>query len=124
MRKARLFEIGAITVAVGAITSVIAGIAEVGYIQCIANGGSACTGAGSTQYITVFLANSDMLSVGISVALIGAIVMIGGAISGSVAKLGEELKASMAPTRLCPKCGTQVGLTTKFCPNCGTNLSA
>jgi hypothetical protein len=63
LQKNRLFEIGALILAVGAVFALIGGIGEVGYIQCIASSGSACTATASTQYITVFLANSEMLSV-------------------------------------------------------------
>jgi hypothetical protein len=115
-----MFEIGATILAVGAVVSLIGGYGEVGYIQCIASSGSACTA--STQYITVFLANSEMLSVGLSIVLVGAVIMIGGGITNYLAKLCDELKVSMSPTRLCPKCGAQVAGTSKFCQTCGASL--
>lgn len=117
-----MFEIGAIILVVGAVLSLIGGYGEVGYIQCIASSGSACTATASTQYITVFLANSETLSVGLSIVLVGAVIMIGGSITNYLAKLGEELKVSMSPTRLCSKCGAQVAGTSKFCQTCGASL--
>src|SRR5207245_8119495 len=108
--------------AVGAVSALIGGSGEVGYIQCIASSGSACTAAASTQYITVFLANSEMLSVGLSVVLVGAVIMIGGSITNYLARLGDEMKASMSPTRVCPKCGAQVATSSKFCQSCGNKL--
>jgi len=122
LQKNRLFEIGAIILAVGAIIALIGGYGEVGYIQCIASSGAACTAAASTQYITVFLANSEMLSVGLSIVLVGAVIMTGGSITNYLAGLLDELKASMSPTRLCPKCGAQVSGTSKFCQSCGNKL--
>jgi hypothetical protein len=115
-----LFEIGAIILAVGAVVSLIGGYGEVSYIQCLPSGGSAC--ATNTQYITVFLANSEMLSVGLSIVLVGAVIMIGGSITNYLARLSDELKANIVPTRLCPKCGAQVAGTSKFCQNCGNKL--
>jgi zinc-ribbon domain len=117
-----MLEIGAIILAVGAVASLIGGYGEVGYIQCVASSGSSCTATASTQYITVFLASSEMLSVGLSIVLVGAVIMIGGSITNYLARLGDELKVSMSPTRLCPKCGAQVAGTSKFCQNCGASL--
>jgi len=122
LQKNRLFEIGAIILAVGAIIAFIGGYGEVGYIQCIASSGAACTATASTQYITVFLANSEMLSVGLSIVLVGAVILTGGSITNYLARFGDELKASMSPTRLCPKCGAQVAGTSKFCQSCGNKL--
>jgi len=102
-----------IILAVGAIVALIGGYGEVSYIQCLPSGGSGCTT--DTQYTTVFLANSEMLSVGLSIVLVGAVIMIGGSITNYLARLGDELKASVSPTRLCPKCGAQVAGTSKFC---------
>jgi len=48
--------------------------------------------------------------------------MIGGSITNYLAKLGDELKATMSPTRLCAKCGAQVSGTSKFCQSCGNKL--
>jgi zinc-ribbon domain len=118
-----LIIIGALVLAIGAVTSLVAGFGEIGYIQCIANSGPSCTSAGSTQYVTVFLANSETLSVGLTVALIGAVLIIGGSITSYLAKLTGELKTIMTPMRICPKCGTQAALTSKFCPSCGNKLS-
>jgi len=115
-----LFEIGAIILAVGAIVALIGGYGEVSYIQCLPSGGSAC--ATDTQYTTVFLANSEMLSVGLSTVLVGAVIMIGGSITNYLAKLGDVLKTNISPTRICPKCGAQVAGTSKFCQRCGNKL--
>lgn len=104
----------------GAIASVVGGLGEASYYQCIATSGTACTG--NTQYFTVFLANSDVLNVGLSVVFVGALLMIGGSITNSIAKLSDEMKASMSPVRLCPKCGAQIAGTLKFCQNCGNKL--
>jgi hypothetical protein len=122
LQKNRLFEIGAIILAIGAVVALIGGYGEVGYVQCIASSGAACTANASTQYITVFLANSEMLSVGLSIVLVGAVIMIGGSITNYLARLGDELKASMSPTRLCTKCGAQVAGTSKFWQSCGNKL--
>jgi len=100
----------------------IGGYGEVGYIQCIASSGADCSATASTQYITVFLANSEMLSVGLSIVLVGAVIMIGGSITNYLARLGNQLKVSMTPTRLCPKCGAQVAGASKFCQSCGNKL--
>jgi hypothetical protein len=117
-----MFEIGAIILAVGAVVSLIGGIGEVGYIQCVASSGPACTAATSTQYITVFLANSETLSAGLTIVLVGAVIMIGGSITNYLAKLGDELRTSLSPARMCPKCGALVAGTSKFCQSCGTSL--
>ena len=98
-----MFEIGVIILAVGAIVALIDGYGEVSYIQCLPSGGSGC--ASDTQYTTVFLANSEVLSVGLSIVLVGAVIMIGGSITNYLSRLGNQLKVSMTPTRLCPKCG-------------------
>lgn len=122
LQNNRLFEIGAIILVIGAVVALIGGLGEVGYIQCIASSGAACTATASTQYITVFLADSEMLSVGLSIVLVGAVIMVGGGITNSLAKLSDEMKASMSPTRLCPKCGAQLAGTSKFCQSCGNKL--
>ncbi len=118
-----LIIVGGIILAIGTVTSFIGGLGEVGYIQCIANSGIACTSTGSTQYVTVFLANSELLSVGLSVALIGAVLIIGGSITSYLSKHTGEMRTIMTPTRICPKCGTQAAMTAKFCPSCGNKLS-
>ena len=115
-----MFEIGVIILAVGAIVALIGGYGEVSYIQCLPSGGSGC--ATDAQYTTVFLANSEVLSVGLSIVLVGAVIMIGGSITNYLAKLGDELRANITPTRLCPKCGAQVAGTSKFCQSCGNKL--
>jgi len=120
LQRNHLFEIGAIVLAVGAVASIIAGYGEVSYLQCLPAGGSACST--DTQYFTVFLANSEMLSVGLSIVLVGAVIMIGGSITNYLVRLSNELKTSMSPTRLCPKCGAQVTGTSKFCQSCGNKL--
>ena len=115
-----MFEIGVIILAVGATVALIGGYGEVSYIQCLPSGGSGCVT--DTQYTTVFLANSEVLSVGLSIVLVGAVIMIGGSITNYLAKLGDELRANMTATRLCPKCGAQVAGTSKFCQSCGNKL--
>src|SRR5438105_15588613 len=102
---------GVIILAVGAIVGLIGGYGEVSYIQCLPSGGSGC--ATDTQYTTVFLATSEVLSVGLSIVLVGAVIMIGGSIPNYLAKLGDELKASMTPTRLSPKRGAQAAGTSQ-----------
>lgn len=109
-----------IVLAVGVVIALIGGYGEVSYLQCLPSSGPGCST--NTQYITVFLANSEMLSVGLSIVLVGAVIMIGGSITNSVAKLSDEMKASMSPVRLCPKCGAQVAGTSKFCQSCGNKL--
>ena len=122
LQNNRLFEIGVIILVVGAVIALLGGYGEVGYIQCIASSGASCTATASTQYITVFLANSEMLSVGLSFVLVGAVILIGGSITNSLAKLSNDMKASMSPTRTCPKCGAQVTGSSKFCQSCGNKL--
>jgi len=122
LQKNRLFEIGAIILVIGAVVALIGGYGEVGYIQCVASSGAACTATASTQYIAVFLADSEMLSVGLSIVLVGAVIMIGGSITNYLARLGDEMKASMSPARVCPKCGAQVATSSKFCQICGNKL--
>jgi hypothetical protein len=122
LQSNRLFEVGVIVLVIGAVVALIGGIGEVGYIQCVAASRSECTAASSTEYITVFLASADTLSVGLSVAAIGAVILIGGSIGNYLVKLANELKSSIAPMGVCPKCGIQVGNTIKFCPNCGNKL--
>ena len=118
-----LLLIGAVVLATGAVASILGGVGEVGYLQCIGNSGTSCTSTGSTEYVTVFLANSELLSVGLSTSLIGAVLIVGGSITSYVGKLGGELQTIMAPMRICPKCGTQAVLTAKFCPSCGNSLT-
>jgi len=122
LQNNRLFEIGVIILVVGAVIALLGGYGEVGYIQCIASSGAACTASTSTQYITVFLANSEMLSVGLSTVLVGAVILIGRSITSYLARLADALKSTVSPTRLCPKCGAQVVGTSKFCQNCGNKL--
>src|SRR5207249_11964523 len=120
LQRKPLSEIGVIVLAVRATVALIGGYGEVSYIQCFASGESGCVT--DTQYTTVFFANSEMLSVGLSIVLVGAIIMIGGSITNYLVRLSDELKTSMSPTRLCPKCGAQVTGTSKFCQSCGNKL--
>ena len=122
LQRNRLFEIGVLVLVAGAIASLIGGLGEASYYQCIGNSGAACTSSGNTQYFTVLLANADVLNVGLSVVLVGALLMIGGSITNFLAKLSEEMKASMSPSRICPKCGAQTAGTSKFCQSCGNKL--
>lgn len=118
-----LFLIGAIILVAGAIASIIGGLGESGYIRCIANSGTACTSSGSTEYITVFLANSELLAVGTSVTLIGVVLVLGGLLLRYMNRFELEVRTSLSSKVACPKCGTQVSSAMRFCPACGTSLT-
>src|SRR5207249_9941903 len=79
LQRNRLFEIGVIILAVGATVALIGGYGEVSYIQCLPSGGSGCVT--DTQYTTDLFRNPEMVSVGLSIVLVGAIIMIGGSIT-------------------------------------------
>lgn len=115
-----VFLVGAVVMAAGTIASIIGGLGESGYIQCIANSGTACASSGS--YITVFLANSELLAVGTNVTLIGVVLVLGGLLIRYVNQLEQGVRVSLSPKTTCPKCGTQISSSMKFCPACGTNL--
>ena len=121
MQRSRLFYIGVIVLAVGAITSFIGGLGEVTYIRCVSLPSSQCA-VTDVQYTTDFLANSEILGVGMDFLLLGVIILIAGIITNYMTRLTNELKPSTATTRLCPKCGVQVARTAKFCDNCGNKL--
>jgi ribosomal protein S27AE len=118
-----LIIVGAIVLALGAIAALIGGIGEVTYYQCVASSSASCTSPGSNQYITVLLANNDILTVGLEVGLMGIVILLAGILSGQISKVAPELRISMAPQRTCPKCGTVVASSAKFCPTCGTSLA-
>jgi ribosomal protein L40E len=118
----RLLVVGAIVLGVGIVTALIGGIGEIGYYQCVASSGPACTASGSNQYITVFLANNDIFSLGANVAFMGLQISLVGILVGYISKLANDLKASMSPQRICPKCGVTLSSTAKFCPNCGNKF--
>jgi hypothetical protein len=118
----RLLIIGAVVLGIGVIMALIGGVGEIGYYQCIASSAPACTSSGNNQYITVFLANNDILSVGTSVALMGLLISLIGIVMGYMSKFANDMKTSMTPQRICPKCGVTVTSTSKFCPNCGNKL--
>ncbi len=107
--------------AAGAITSFVGGLGEVRYIQCVAAPSSQCTVTGA-QYITDFLANADMLSVGLNLVLVGVVIAVGGIITNYMARLSNELKPRTSTIPSCPKCGAQFTGTAKFCANCGNKL--
>ena len=122
MQTNKLFVIGLAVLAVGIVTTVIGGIGVIGYYQCVAASGPACTSSNNNQYITVFLANTDTWSFGLNVALMGLQISLIGVITSYMSKLSSELKTSMTPQRICPKCGATVSSTAKFCPSCGNKL--
>jgi hypothetical protein len=62
---------GAVILGIGAIVGVIGGVGELAYYQCVENGSAPCTTTGSNQYVTVFLANNDLLTIGMNVLLVG-----------------------------------------------------
>lgn len=119
-----LLLVGAVVLAAGAIASIIGGLGESGYIQCIANSGIACTSSGSPEYITVFLANSELLAVGTNVTLIGVVLVLGGLLLRYISRFEQEVRSSLSTKIACPKCGTQVSSTMRFCPACGTSLTS
>jgi zinc-ribbon domain len=118
----RLLVIGAIVLGVGIVTALIGGIGEIGYYQCVASSGPACTSSGNNQYITVFLANNDIFGLGANVAFMGLQISLVGILVSYISKLANDLKASMSPQRICPKCGVTLSSTAKFCPNCGNKF--
>jgi hypothetical protein len=122
MQSNRLLIIGAIVLAVGVAMALVGGIGETGYYQCIASSAPACTSSGNNQYITVFLANNDILTVGLNLTFMGLQVVLIGIIVGYISKLANDMKTSMTPQRMCPKCGVTVNSTAKFCPSCGNKL--
>src|SRR6267143_779451 len=123
MQPNKLLIIGAIVLAVGVAMALVGGIGEIGYYQCIASSAPACTSSGSNQYITVFLSNNDILTVGINLASMGLLISLIGIVTSSMSKLANELKNTMTPQRICPKCGVTVSSTAKFCPICGNKLA-
>ncbi|HVH14617.1 MAG TPA: zinc-ribbon domain-containing protein, partial [Candidatus Angelobacter sp.] len=92
------------------------------YYQCVAASGPACTSSTSNQYVTVFLANNDIWGFGLNLASMGLLISLIGVVTGYMSKFAADLKTTMAPQRICPKCGVTVGSTAKFCPNCGNKL--
>ena len=122
LQSNKLFIIGLIVLAAGAVTALVGGIGEIGYYQCVAAAAPACTSSSSNQYITVFLANNDIWGFGLNLAFMGLQISLIGVVISYVSKLGNELKTSMTPQRICPKCGVTVSSTAKFCPSCGNKL--
>ncbi len=121
MQRNRLLIIGVIVLAVGAVASITGGIGEVRYIQCVAAPSSQCN-LRDAQYVTDFLANSDLLSVGLNFVLVGIIIAVAGIITNYMARLSNELKPRTSTIPACPKCGAQITGTAKFCANCGNKL--
>ena len=128
---------GAVILGIGAIISVIGGVGELAYYQCIANGSASCTATGSNQYVTVFLANNDLLTVGMNVLLVGVLILLAGIVTwympvagylpGTVTNLPRPsigpTQQGLSPARQCPKCGASVESGHKFCAVCGNNLT-
>ena len=131
-----LIILGSTILGIGAVLSGVGGAGELAYYQCVANSGSQCTSAGNNQYITVFIANSDLLGIGMNLLSMGVIILLAGIIanyittpSPATAGLNPSsqivTQTQQVPTlnRTCPKCGSQVAPTSKFCGFCGTSLA-
>ena len=122
LQSNKLFIIGLIVLAAGIIAALVGAIGEIGYYQCVAASGPACTSSGNNQYITVFLANNDIWGFGLNLSFMGLQIALIGVVISYISKMGNEFKTSMTPQRMCPKCGVTVSSTAKFCPNCGNKL--
>lgn len=131
-----LIILGATILGIGAVLSGVGGAGELAYYQCVANSGSQCTSAGNNQYITVFIANSDLLGIGMNLLSMGVLILLAGIITNyittlSPAEVGLNTPSQIASqtqqvpnlNRTCPKCGSQVAPTSKFCGFCGTSLA-
>lgn len=118
-----MLAIGASILAVGLGMSAIGGAGEVGWYQCVASSGPGCTAAGNTEYYTVFLANNDLVNVGLSVLLIGVLILLAGIITMYMPISSEGFRPMSNPMKLCPRCGTQVEASHKFCGTCGNSLA-
>jgi ribosomal protein S27AE len=118
-----LIIIGAITLAVGLVLAAVGGAGEYGYYQCVASSGAGCTSNTSNQYVTVFLANNDLLTIGMNVLLVGVLILLAGIVTMYVPISSEGFRPSTSPMRLCPKCGAQVEASHQFCGACGNNLA-
>jgi ribosomal protein S27AE len=117
-----LIIIGAIILGVGLVLAVVGGAAEYGYYQCVASSGAGCTSTGSNQYVTVFLANNDLLTVGMNVLLVGVLLLLAGIVTMYMPVSREGFQPMANTMRQCPKCGAQVEASHKFCGACGNNL--
>ncbi len=130
-----LIVTGAVILGTGAVIGAIGGAGELAYYQCIANSLASCTTAGNSQYITVFLANNDLLTLGMNVLLVGVLVFLAGIVTlymptvGYMSGMGASLphsalgpmQPSLNPVK-CAKCGAAVEPGHKFCAVCGTSL--
>ena len=122
MQRNKLFVIGLVVLGAGIVTTLIGAAGVIGYYQCVATSGPACTSANNNQYITVFLANNDTWTFGLNLAFMGLQISLIGVITSYMSKLSNDLKTSMTPQRICPKCGVTLSSTAKFCANCGNKL--
>ena len=122
MQLSRLLLIGATVLVIGAITAIVGGIGVIGYYQCVASSSPACTSQSSDQYVTVFLANNDILNVGLNLAFMGIQISLVGILAVYIFRSTNELKTSMASKRTCPKCGGTIPDTAKFCANRGNKF--
>jgi hypothetical protein len=128
---------GAVILGIGAIMGVIGGIGELAYYQCVASASAPCTSAGNNQYVTVFLANNDLLSIGLNLLLVGVLILLAGVVTwyiptvghllGMGANLAHQSPGPMQPSvsllRQCQKCGATVAPGHKFCAVCGNSLA-
>jgi hypothetical protein len=128
---------GAAILGIGAIVGVIGGVGELAYYQCVENGSAPCTTTGSNQYVTVFLANNDLLTIGMNVLLVGVLILLAGIVTlymptvshlpgmaPDLSHLGTSpMQPSVNPVRQCTKCGAQAVPGHKFCAVCGNSLA-
>jgi hypothetical protein len=124
LRRATLFliVIGSLTLTIGLGLSGVGGAGEYGYYECVASSGAGCTSTGSNQYVTVFLANNDLLTVGMNVLLVGVLILLAGIVTMYLPVSKEGFQPMGSSVRLCPKCAAQVEPSHKFCGACGYNL--
>ena len=131
-----LIIMGATVLGIGAVLSGVGGAGELAYYQCVANSGSQCTSVGNNQYITVFIANSDLLGLGMNLLSLGVIILLAGIIANYIITHSPAVAGLYSPSqvasqtqqvpnlnRTCPKCGSQIAPTSKFCGFCGTSLA-
>lgn len=115
--------VGAAVLAVGLGFSAVGGAGELAYYQCVASTGPGCTSAGNNQYITVFLANNDLMIIGMNILLIGILILLAGILTMYMPLSIEGIRPLASPTRQCTKCGAQVEASHKFCGACGNSLT-
>jgi hypothetical protein len=117
-----LLSIGAAVLAIGIGMSAVGGAGVLAWYQCVASSGPGCTASGNNQYYTVFLANEDVLNVGLNLLFVGVLILLAGIVVWYIPISGDRLRAPVNQVRLCPKCGAQVEASHKFCAVCGNNL--